>query len=179
MPSRRLPVNISMRGWGWAVSVGLSGALLLVLMTHGAMIHAVHYDELLHILSARGVVQTGQPAIADGFYTRAELFTRAVAWSYRHFGDNPVSARLPSLVAGCLLVFLTGAWVVRRAGVLAGAVAALLICVVPVTVGVAVFARFYTIHALVMLLIFIVAYEAMQPTRAARTRLLAMVVATC
>ena len=163
-------LGLGSRGW-----IG-AGAVLLALLAWAVMDHPVHYDELLHILSARGLLQTGQPAIAEGFYTRAELFTRAVAWSFRHFGDNPVSARLPALVAAAALAFILGIWVVRQSGLLAGVAAALLLCVVPGTIGVAVFARFYTVHAVLMLLMFIAAYAAMQPGRAAWARALAVVV---
>jgi len=153
------------RSWAWAIAVGLSGAVLLVLLSRSVIGHPVHYDELLHMLAARGLLQTGVPVIADGLYERAELYTRAVAWSFREFGESPVSARLPALGAGAVLVFVVGAWVVRHAGLLAGLTAAILLCLVPTTVGVAVFARFYTMHAVVMTLVFISAYEALQPGR--------------
>ena len=163
MPAGGLPMNA--RGWGWAVAVGLAGAALLGLISWSVIDHAVHYDELLHILSARGLLQTGQLAIADGLYTRAELFTRAVAWSFQRFGESPVAARLPALAAGATLVCMVGIWVVRRAGLLAGISAVLLLCMVPTTVEVAVFARFYTLHTLVVTLVFIAVYEALQPRR--------------
>ncbi len=164
------------RGWGWSIAAGLLGAGLLVLMSRSVLDHAVHYDELLHILAARGLLQTGLPAIADGFYVRAELFTRAVAWSFSHFGDSLRSARLPALFAGAALAFLLGAWMTRKAGALAGAAAAVFLCVVPTTVDVAVFARFYTIHAVLMTLMFIAAYEATRPGRSAAMRAVAVLV---
>ncbi len=176
MTNVRSPMFLFSRGRGWGVVAGLVGAVLLAVLAWAVIDHPVHYDELLHILSARGLLQTGQPAIAEGFYTRAELFTRAVAWSFRHFGDNPVSARLPALAAAAALAFILGVWVVRQSGLLAGAAAVLLLCVVPGTIGVAVFARFYTVHAVLMLLLFIAAYAAMLPGRAAWARALAVVV---
>lgn len=169
------PMFLLSRGWGWSVVAGLAGAVLLALLARAVIDHPVHYDELLHILSARGLLQTGQLVVADGLYTRAELYTRAVAWSFRHFGDSPVSARLPALAAGMVLVFVIGAWVVRRAGLLAGFTTSVLLCVVPTTVDVAVFARFYTVHALLMAVMFIVVFEALEPARTGRERLAALV----
>jgi hypothetical protein len=66
-------------------------------------------------------------------------------------------------------------WVVRQSGLLAGVAAALLLSMVPVTIGVTVFARFYTVHAVLVLLIFVAAYAAMQPGRAVWKRALAVV----
>lgn len=153
------------RSWGSAIAAGVFGAILLLLLARAAIQHPVHYDELLHILSARGVLQTGQPVIADGLYVRAELFTRAVAWSFDRFGDDAVIARLPALVAGAILAFVFGVWVVRQAGLLSGVLAVIILCLVPATLDVAVFARFYTVHAVLMLLMFICAFEVTQPGR--------------
>ena len=80
------------------VASALIGSLLLVLTTRGVLKHQPVYDELVHVLAARGLLKTGQPVIADGIYDRAELFTRAVAVSFRIAGDNLVSARLPALL---------------------------------------------------------------------------------
>jgi hypothetical protein len=154
------------------MTAGLLGSVLLVLLARSVIDHPVHYDELLHVLSARGLVQGGIPAIADGQYTRAEFFTRAVAWSFRRFGESPVAARVPALVSGVVLMLVVGTWAARRAGFLAGVAAALLLCVVPTTVDVAVFARFYTVHALIMTLMFISAYAALEPGRPTRTRVI-------
>jgi hypothetical protein len=142
----------------------------LVLLAVRVIDHAPHYDELLHMLSARGMLQTGQPTIADGVYIRAELFTRAVAWSLGHFGDSLIVARLPALAGGALLVFIVGVWVARRAGMLTGALAAMIVCLIPSTLDVAVFARFYTVHAALMMLMFICSFEVMQPGRAVWVR---------
>lgn len=165
------------RGWAWAIAAGLSGTVLLLMMTRSVVDHAAHYDELLHLLSARGILQTGQPAIADGFYTRAEFFTRIVAWSLRHFGDSLVSARLPALASAAVLVCLVGVWVVRRAGLLTGAAAAILLCIFPATIDLAVFARFYTVHAVLMMLLFIITFEAMRPGTAAWVRVVLLAAA--
>jgi uncharacterized membrane protein len=98
------------------------------------------------------------------------VFTRAVALAFRLFGDSLVSARLPALAAGVVLVLVTCIWVGRKAGLLAGATAAMLLAIVPGTLEVAVFARFYTLHALVIALIYIALFEAARPGRATRAR---------
>jgi len=156
--------------WGLALAVGALGAVLLLLLARPLLVHPVHYDELLHILSARGLLDGGAPTIADGLYARAQLFTRAVALAFRIAGDDPVSARLPALAGAVLLLLLVGAWVARRAGWLAGLAAALLLAIVPSTVDVAVFARFYTFHAVVVTVMAIAAFEASRPGLAPSSR---------
>jgi hypothetical protein len=151
--------------------VGIAGAVLLALMARTVIDHMPLYDELLHVLSARGWLADGVPRIADGVYTRAGLFTRLVGLSMSSFGDTLVAARIPSLVAGMLLAFLVGAWTTLRAGWVAGAAATLVLCLVPATLQLSVFARFYTLHALVIFGVSAMAYEAIGPDRTPRTRL--------
>jgi hypothetical protein len=146
-------------------------AALLPVLARGVIDHVVIYDELLHILAARGLLDTGLPAIAGGMYDRGELYTRLAAMAMAHLGDTPVAARLPALVAGATLVFLLVVWVGRKVGMLAGVSAGLFLCLVPGTIDVAVFARFYTLHALVMLVMFAAAFEASLPDQTITARL--------
>jgi hypothetical protein len=170
MRPEALPAMIGSRNWSAALGAGLLGAGLLALLSRAVIDHPVHYDELLHILAARGLIRSGLPAIADGLYERAELYTRAVAWSFRAFGDSAVSARLPALAAGAALALLMGTWLTRKAGLLAGALGVVVLCSLPMTIDVSVFARFYTVHALLMALLFIAAFEATQPGRSRQFR---------
>jgi len=149
--------------FGWIFLASAAVAALLLVLARGVIDHVVIYDELLHILAARGIVETGLPAIAGGMYERGELYTRLVAFALVQFGDTPITARLPSLAGGVLLVLLLSFWVGRKAGLLAGVSAGLFLCVVPATLDVAVFARFYTLHALVMFMMFAAAFEASLP----------------
>ena len=147
--------------WLAAMAIGCWGPIAAVsLRAVESSTHRPMYDELLHVLSARGVMQTGEPVMADGIYGRAELFTRLVAASMTVFGDSLVAARLPALVSGGLLVLLVSVWTTRRVGWVAGLCVALLLASLPMSVSVAVFARFYTLHALFVALGMILAYEA-------------------
>lgn len=153
-----------------ALLPALAGAVAILLMSRSVIGHIPLYDELLHVLSARGLIEQGVPAIADGLYTRASLYTRLVAASIEAFGDTLVAARVPSLVAAALLVALTGGWLARRAGLVAGLGAALALCLAPETVQLAVFVRFYPLHALLVLLAFAFVYGALDPGAAPRRR---------
>ena len=143
-----------------AVAAALLGALLLAALTRAVIEHPPMYDELLHMLSARGVLETGEPRIADGHYTRAELFTRLVALSYAFFGDTAVAARIPALLSGVLLVGLVVLWTSVRAGVVAGLAAGVFLAIMPVTVELSVFCRFYTLHGLAIFVAAVCAFEA-------------------
>jgi hypothetical protein len=138
---------------------GVIGAVLMALLSRPLLDHQPLYDELLHVLSARGLNATGEPVIADGIYERAELYTHLVAFALRTVGDTLVAARLPAWLAAIALVVLTAAWVTRRAGFIAGASAGLLLAINPWTLELAVFARFYTLHALTAMIMFVSLYE--------------------
>jgi hypothetical protein len=153
------------------------GALVLVLEARTVIGHLPDYDELLHVLAARSILESGEPIIADGVYDRARLFTSAVAASFWLLGESLVAARVTALVAACLLIVLLSCWVTRRAGVLAGAATAACLCLVPTTVEMAVFARFYTAHALLILCLVVSAYESLTPGRSTRAR--SVLVAFC
>jgi hypothetical protein len=175
----RLPVIARCHSYGALAIAGLAATGLLLVLARGVIDHVALYDELLHVLAARGLLETGRPIIADGIYPRGLLFTNAVAWSFALVGESLVAARLPALLAGGLLAFLTAVLAGRRAGLLAGTFAALLLVAVPDTVEAAVFARFYTLHALILGLVYAGLFEAMWPARSARSRIVIAVATLC
>jgi hypothetical protein len=110
-----------------------------------------HFDELYHVLAARGFEATGQYAIAEGVYTRAWLFTRVVAGLFGLLGEHLWVARLPSVVCVALMSAILFAWMRREAGLLAAAIGAGMFAVSPFAVDIAQFARFYGVHGLAFL----------------------------
>jgi hypothetical protein len=163
--------SIGWRATSVAIVVCLAMATLAVL-ARSAIDRPPIYDELLHVLAARGIVETGSPTVADGTYQRALVYSRAVAWTFEIRGDDLISARLPALMAGLLLVAVVSGWITLRAGVAPGAVTAIVLAISPITVQMSVFARFYTFHALAIAVAVIAAFEAAAPTRPALSRLL-------
>lgn len=161
------------RGLGAAAAAAVAGCLLLAAAAWPFIDHMPLYDELLHFLAAQGLRATGEPVIASGVYGRAAAFTAIVAQALALFGDTLAAARIPALVSACLLLALLVVHTARRAGLLAGAAAGALLVFLPATLDLAVFARFYTLHAVLVLGAAIAAYEAAAPERDARTRALA------
>src|SRR3954470_6390570 len=74
---------------GWPATLFLI-ALLIAAVRIG---HQPEFDELYHILAARGWLEKGRFAIAEGEYTRTGLFTLLIAAFFRLFGESVVVAR--------------------------------------------------------------------------------------
>ncbi len=145
----------------WAASIVLVlCALAVPLVNHSLIDHPPQYDELLHVLAARGIAETGQPVIEDGVYTRAEIYTRLIEKTSALHSDELIAARLPALLFTVLLAALISYWISRNVGWLAGLSSGLILVITPPTINLAVLVRFYTLHALVVTLLIILLYEA-------------------
>jgi hypothetical protein len=125
--------------------------------------HVPHKDELNHVLAARALLETGTLEIVAGGapYDRAWGLTYLVAALFRTFGESLVVARIPSVLAGAALVLLLFLWVRSEAGRIGAWVAALLLALVPVSLQLSQWARFYTLHALLLLAAGLLVYRAL------------------
>ncbi len=164
----------SARNWGVTLAVMIIASLILPVLARSLLHHSPEYDELLHLLAARGIQATGQPAIDTGFYLRAEWYSRIVAFFTQRGSDELLMGRLPALAAGMALVALVGGWVTRKAGWLAGLAAAMVLVLAPITIHLSVLVRFYTLHALVVTLMLILLYEASSRSQSWGFRALAL-----
>jgi 4-amino-4-deoxy-L-arabinose transferase-like glycosyltransferase len=106
-------------------------------------------DELHHVMAARSLLETGSPNIHEGApYLRGAVFTYLVAGFFAVFGESLVVGRLPSVLAGALLVSLLFAWLRAEAGRTAAWTGALLLCFAPIALYMSQWVRFYSLHAL-------------------------------
>ena len=158
---------------GWA---GLLPTALLVALATGALYsvnlgHLPHPDELHHILAARGLIETGEPRIAEGLYTRGLLQTWLVAWSFDAFGVGLAAARVPSVVAIALLNGLFFVWLGREAGRAAAWVGTALWALSPFAIDTALFCRFYALQGLAFFIGCWLAYAAVVRARGLGWRL--------
>src|SRR5262245_36744766 len=156
---------------------GTLASALLVAMASRLIGHEPMWDELAHYLAAQGLRAHGAPTIADGIYDRALWFTRLVAVAQHYLGDSLAASRVPAVVASVGLVMLTTVWVTRRVDLLAGAATGTFLILLPTTVDLAVFLRFYTLHALLVMGMAIAAYEALDESRTRATRIVLGIVA--
>jgi hypothetical protein len=101
------------------------------------------FDELYHMLGARGYLEHGEPRIAEGAYERARYFTAAIALLFRAFGESFVVGRLPAVVCTSLLVAFLFTWVRGVAGLQAAWFAAIAFLISPFATQIAQEVRFY------------------------------------
>lgn len=137
---------------GWPTGLALVvGSFLLYLVNLDQP--SENPDEFYHMLAARGLLETGEPRIAEGLYWRAHLFTRLVAASFWLFGESLVAARLPSVLATSGLVLVLFLWVRREVGPGPATLVAGLYAISPFAVEIAQFCRFYAVQTLALLLV--------------------------
>ncbi|MEY8800934.1 hypothetical protein AB9K35_11525 [Leisingera sp. XS_AS12] len=124
-------------------------AVVAALLRTGLLEAPPEFDELYHLLAARGWLETGTPAILDGEYGRGLLFTRAVAHLFAATGhDNLETGRLISLAASCLLPAVLFLWLTYNAGLFVGLTAATFAVFWPQGQIEAQLLRFYALHVL-------------------------------
>ena len=149
--------------WVWLGEVIIVAALSAVAI-YTYTNPTLHTDESYHLLCSISLNHgEGLPIIGDYPYTRAWVFSYLVAWSQGLFGFNLTAARLPAVIAAVLMVAVLFTWVRYRAGRTAGWAAALLLGLSVHTPDIAQFCRFYTLHALMVLLASIGVFEALAP----------------
>jgi len=107
-----------------------------------------HFDELYHLLAARGWLETGTFQIEGGIYDRAALYTRLVAGMLGTIGDSLELARLSSVAFGCALVLAIYLWLGTAAGWVAACVGTLLAVLWPDGIVNSQIIRFYAPHGL-------------------------------
>lgn len=134
------------RPWAAALLLGLASLLLYSINIE----HAPHHDELYHILAAKGLLETGLPAIGeDGRYWRGYPLTWLVAQSFALLGPGLAAARLPSALFMAGLVVLLFRFIRREAGSSTAAwLGAGLFAISPFAIELAQFVRFYSLQCL-------------------------------
>ena len=132
---------------------------------------APDFDELYHILAARGYLETGNFVIAEGIYRRGRVFTWIIAQLFALFGEARWVARLPSLIPVALMIPLLFVWLRREVGNVAALIASVLFAVSPFTVDIAQFARFYGIHGFAFLIGCLAVYQAVAVDQTRKDRI--------
>jgi hypothetical protein len=134
-------------------------------------------DELHHVLAARGLLETGEPRIAEGLYTRTLLHTWFVAESFQLLGDSVAAARVPSVICMAVLVGLFFAWLRREAGIAAAWTGTVLFALSPMAIDIAQFARFYAPQSLMFFIAALLIYETMAASKSLRQQILLVALA--
>ena len=134
----------------WYSGLAVFLCALLVRVLH--LDHTPLYDEMYHVLAAQSWLRDGSLSIGDGLYERGRYFTLLVAGFFRLFGETLTVARLPSVIAGSLMVAATYSWLSASAGKMPALIGAVLLVFSPISIFLSQFARFYALHALLVVL---------------------------
>ena len=105
-------------------------------------------DELYHVLAARGLLEHGEPRIAEGLYDRVFAYTWLVSRMFALLGESLATARLPSLLAMAALNTWLFVWLRKETDARVAWIAAGLFAVSPFALETAQFARFYALQSL-------------------------------
>lgn len=121
------------------------------------------YDELLQYFAAEGIRAQGAPVILDGIYTRAWRYSMVLGYAQDLLGDGLVAARLVAMLAW-LATLATVGWVAWRwFGMVPALVAVALVATDATSIHAAGQVRFYSAHALVVLLLVLAGLRAGRP----------------
>lgn len=149
--------------WHQSVLVVLSPVLIfisLALFYSLGLGKPATFDELYHVLAARGWLEHGTPVILDGTYERAQWFTWLVSQAFRMFGENLGAARLTTILPMASLGAVLFIWVRAVVGSSAAWVTTILYGLSPFAVEISVFIRFYSLQCLAFFLAAITLYRA-------------------
>jgi 4-amino-4-deoxy-L-arabinose transferase-like glycosyltransferase len=128
-------------------------------------------DEPIHIYPAKSILETGEPLLPSGIkYSRALPFTYSVALSFKLFGINEISARLPSVIFGTLsiiLIFFIGK---EFFGTMVGLVSALLLAFIPFEIAWSRTCRMYSMYQFFFLFGFFAFYRGFESEKAGNSK---------
>lgn len=144
MPGIRSKDHDGVATWQMALAF-FAGSFLLYLININRFPHP---DELYHVLAARGILETGEPRIAEGIYERVYFHTWLIAQLFAWLGDSLIVARLPSAFAMAGTVALMFVWLRHQAGFTAAWIGTGLFAISPFAVDIAQFARFYGLQTI-------------------------------
>jgi len=157
---------------------GLLGVALVAVLAFTFNVDRLpHPDELHHVLAGRSLLESGLPLIAEGTYTRGQLYTEWVAGSFALFGVSLWSARLPSVLCALVATLLLFGFTFRTAGLAAAAMAAIIFATSPLVVEIAQMSRFYAPQVLFFLLGSLLVFSATVGALAAGLRALLVILA--
>jgi hypothetical protein len=125
--------------------------------------HVAQKDELNHVLAARVLVGDPLENLPASWNERGWGFTYLVAGMFRVFGESLVTGRIPALVFGAMTVAALFLWVRSEAGRIGAWFAAMLLAFSPLSLQYSQWMRFYTMYALLFLVICLLFYRLFSP----------------
>jgi hypothetical protein len=129
-------------------------------------------DETFHVFAAERLIAGDPPLLPSGLpYDRSLPYTRMVAWSGGLFGGvNEWTARLPSVLFGCLSILVVFAIGWRWYSATAGLIAAWVMAVAPMQISHSRQVRMYALLQLLYLIIIYLLYQGIETSAPATRR---------
>ena len=130
-------------------------------------------DETFHVYAAQRLIAGDPPVLPSGLpYARSLPYTQIVAWAGALFGGiNEWSARVPSVVFGCLSILVVFVIARQWYSATAGLVAAFVTAVAPMQVAHSRQVRMYALVQLLYLIIIFLLYQALETRSPTRRRM--------
>jgi len=131
------------------ILIGISLFIVSLFVYSFNLNHGLYVDELYHMLPAHSVLTEGTLRVANGEYVRVELYTRFIALLFGIFGESVEVARISSSITASIFistVYFVMSWAVGKKEAL---LTALVLIVLPSSIYIAQFIRFYALHQLV------------------------------
>ncbi|MFQ5601689.1 MAG: ArnT family glycosyltransferase [bacterium] len=114
---------------------------------------SVWVDELNHFYAGKSLLENGTPALPSGeLYSRALLYSKMVAYSFKLFEINEFSLRLPSALFGLLCILLVYFVARRFFGTTPALLSALFTAISPFAIGWSRISRMYTLFQFLFVL---------------------------
>lgn len=132
----------------WLDALGLIVLIWLIYIEGGSFSHLPYIDELYHVLAARSWNAEGTLRIGDGEYRRAALYTITLAQAFSAFGESLFVGRVFSTVVAGLWLLAFFFWLRLHAGRPVAWIAVVLFSVMPESMILFHFIRFYAWHGL-------------------------------
>jgi hypothetical protein len=130
------------------LGIGLGLFLLTQLIYSFNLNHDVYVDELYHLLAAHSAHVDGTLGLADGQYVRTEYYTRFIGFLFGVFGESTNVARVSSSIITGLFIVAVFYSLRRMIGMKEALLSVAVLTVLPSTIYLAQFIRFYAIHEL-------------------------------
>lgn len=146
----------------WSLLIAFIG-LGAFLRFHNLDVPSIWIDELNHYYAAKTLNETGTATFPSGeLNERALLYSKMVALSFRLFGENEFSLRLPSTLLGVGCIALAAFVAFRFFGATTALLTALFVAISPFAIGWSRLSRMYTLFQLLFVLgmyLFYLGYE--------------------
>jgi len=141
--------------------------------------HRLYVDEFYHLIPAGSLLSDGSFSIGNGEYLRATLYTRFISLVFEVFGESPLVARYSSAVTVSLFIASFYLIIDYLVGKKEAAVSAIVLMLLPTSIYLAQFVRFYALHQLLFFIGTVAVYFLVMENVTPKKKVVCALVALC